>query len=441
MKKNSWIIFISHKNKGMQCPYCLSEINDKARKCRYCWERVVEIDNPFRDDKNKGNSTKNSKNSEDNDSTIEDYNPENSHSSLFSWNSVDSAIKGGKNTKSVIKTHVFDDDDDDFEDDFENEWNTLKSESDEDDLWYEDDFDDVNDNDDDIQDEEVDIESWESFDWETDLQDEDFDIDDEEDLDESSSSEISSNFKSILLLIVFILIILWLWFLILSLSYKNPWGDVLEKSNTSTTVTKNTVTDVATSNSNGSDLISSANHRNKKVDNISVNNTNNDVVKLPTNEVEAPEKKSESSNVDISKSDTSQQNINQEKKATKPSCSSYPGTYYRSEDWRCACPWDPVWVSSWNKSTRSCSKTSTNSQNNNNYINCNDPTIQMSCAWWWDLCPKDCYNKISQSTRNEINDAINNEVNNTFTYYDCNDPVVLLACSMWSESCPSYCNH
>ena len=432
MKKNSWIIFISHKNKGMQCPYCLSEINDKARKCRYCWERVVEIDNPFRNDKNNGHSTKNSKHSKDNDSTIEESNLDNSQRWFIVWNPVASAIKGEKNTQSVIKTHVFDDDDDDIDDDFEDEWNTLKSESDEDDLWYEDDFKDENDIDDEIED-DVDIENWENLDWETDLQDEDFDIDDEEDLDESSSSEISSNFKSILLLIVFILIILWLWFLILSLSYKNPWGDVLEKSNTSTTVTKNTVTDVATSNSNGSDLISSANHRNKKVDNISVNNTNNDVVNLPTNEVEAPEKKSESSSADISKSDTSQQNINQEKRNTKPSCSAYPGTYYRSEDWRCACPWDPVWVSSWNQSTRSCSKSNSNTQNNN-YVDCNDPSVQVACSVWWDWCPSQCKGYVNNEVKQELSNGLNQ-------IDECDDPAVALACALWYDSCPWACRN
>ena len=41
-----------------ECPYCFWEIVDKAKKCKHCWEWVIETNNPFREEKKKAKKTK-----------------------------------------------------------------------------------------------------------------------------------------------------------------------------------------------------------------------------------------------------------------------------------------------------------------------------------------------------------------------------------------------
>ena len=55
-----------------ECPYCFWEIVDRAKKCKHCWEWVIDSNNPFREEKKKIKSVKDDELDEEIEDEVED---------------------------------------------------------------------------------------------------------------------------------------------------------------------------------------------------------------------------------------------------------------------------------------------------------------------------------------------------------------------------------
>lgn len=118
------------------------------------------------------------------------------------------------------------------------------------------------------------------------------------------------------------------------------------------------------------------------------NNSNQNSIKTANNSKTTTKK--ESNKIDLQKE-------NQK-------CSyNYPWTIYRESDWQCACPWDPKWTSTWNKTSKSCYKWHNGEITDWKEFCTNEKAIQ-DCAVWAETCPRECGNWIYIKPRS-IEDA------------------------------------
>ena len=119
---------------------------------------------------------------------------------------------------------------------------------------------------------------------------------------------------------------------------------------------------------------------------ISYNNSNtNQKINKITNNSKTTAPKIESNKIDLQKE-------NQK-------CSyNHPWTIYRESDWRCACPWDPKWSSTWNELSKSCYKPNYNKIDNWKEHCTNEQAVR-DCAEWAKTCPRECVNRIKIKPR------------------------------------------